>query len=183
MKRLLLCLALSGCIGACSNDLDRKQSRLRQDFGNTCTLFGVLTESREKAINTFAAQSFEQSKTQIESEWMRWLDSHTDEAGNLVSKRPDGTVAAMPASQLIVAMAARTDKLIELSMAQKNWDTKSEQYRAAISKFSATVEMLTQQEIDVQEAKDSAQAAFNQVLGALGGVATSAGIMLPLMVP
>lgn len=177
MRKFLLLLLIPI---SCSNDLDKKQSRVRQDFGQTADIFAQLAEQRENAIGTFADKSFEQSKGIILKEWSEFIARHTDENGGLVSKDATGKVIPMPVVQLLEAMTKRSDKLMELAMSQKDWKEKQDSYRSAIGKFRATIAVLSKQEVDVQEAKESAQAALNQVISALGSIAATTAIMAPL---
>lgn len=178
-QRIAVSILLVFCC-SCSTELDKKQARVRQDFGNTCQLFGAAALAREKAITTFSTSAFATKKSMIEREWKDWLDSHTDASGNLVSKRPDGTIGPMPVKQLAEAMTLRGDALLKLAIEQKDFADKQEQYVGAIHTYLATVTKISQDDANIQDAKETAQAAFNQVLGTLTGIATSAGIMIPL---
>lgn len=174
MRRIAPLIPLLFLIG-CADKLDKDQSRVRQDFGKTCAIFGEAARQREAAISTFANQSFATSKAMIEKDWTSWIETHTDAQGCLVSKHADGSIGPMPVVQLVQAMTARSDKLMQLAMAQANWQAKQADYISAINQFISTAAKLTQKEIDVQDAKESAQATFDKVLSAIGGIAAGAG--------
>ncbi len=82
----------------------------------------------------------------------------------------------MPVAQLAGAMNKRGDAMLELAMAQANWREKQEEYRKLIASFRATAAKLTQDAVSAQDAKESAQATFEKILGAIGGIAAGISV-------
>lgn len=179
MKKLFVTILLASLTG-CVNDLDKKQSLVRQQFGQTCLTMGKIMEKKAEADNEFANQSFQASAAHIDRNWKAWIDSHTGPDGRLVSKAADGSLKPMLVTDMMQAMTDRQDALLKLAMAQQNWKQQQDKYLAAINQFVATTQMLNQQEVDVQLAKESAQATLDKALTAMGAVAGAVGIMAPL---
>ncbi len=175
-KYFCLLILTAGCV----NDLDKKQSLVRQQFGQTCVTMGAIMKKNCEVTDQFAAESFKASAAHIDRNWKAFLESHTAPDGRLVSKAADGSLKPMLVADLVQAMIDRQDALVKLAMAQANWKQQQDKYMDAINQFMITTNMLNQQEVDVQLAKESAQATLDKALTAIGTVAGAVGIMAPL---
>lgn len=164
----------------CADKLDKDLTRSRIDFGKTCAIFGEVAKQREVALKTFAAKAFATQAEVIKKDWESFLSDHTDAQGCLVSKYPDGHTGPMPVAQLAKALTSRSDSMLNLAMAQKNFEEKQDQYVAVINSFIADAARITNQAATAEEAKESAQAFIDKTLSVLGGIAAgvSTGVLI-----
>lgn len=174
MRRLSFLILLFSV--GCNSALDEKQFQVRQEGHEANRLFLATCRVYQKGANEMADKKFLLEDSAVEKDWKDFLERHTDENGGLVSKTPDGRIVPMPVTQLILAMEKRQEAKMRVVEGKKSWQSFNENFTNMLAKAEALNEVAKQQEIDVMEAKRSAQTLATQAVNTLMSLASGLGL-------
>lgn len=176
-SRSLILLFLGAMFSTgCMQELDRKQLQVRQDYGNAVKNFATASKVVVKEFDNMAEKKHQYQAADVERIWSDFLATHTDANGGLVSKAPDGKIVPMPVTQMLEAVKHREEAALALAKSKETSADFSQKFTDAIAKLEAVTDVLAQEEIDIQAAKESIAAAANSIFSAMISAGISLGV-------
>jgi len=166
---LVMAVVPVGCVG---QKLDAELMNIRQQAAANEKLYAVAALKYADAFQQLADQKHEFQAYLIEVEGDKWLEEHTR----------DGLVQASPDE--FAEMLAKRDSRYQALEASRGAATQGvRDFRQMVNDKVAFTTAIYAKEVDAQKAKESAAAALDSVIKALGGAAGAAAVAIPLMVP
>lgn len=163
------------CCAGCTQPADRDILKARGSYHAAVDGYlGGIDEALAGLFERALADVARLEREALAARQRAFLDRHTDDGGGVVSARADGSIGPMPREQLeaFLAEAARQASAAEQRAA--NGRAVLAEFRAARERLRALTARLAAKEIEWQEAKESAQAEVNRIVGMLGTLAAGA---------
>lgn len=176
IRTLMMAVALLA-LGGCSMEFDRKIEDARQSYHAGVDLFlrqscAVQEQGMRELIAENQALRSESIRLRDEAFWQR----HTNKAGRLVSLDEHGVEQPMKREDVEAFVASRDADLAKAGLVAQRVDTWIRRWTDQVSMLSAANATLADKDKTWLEDKESAAAAVNSVISAIGGVAAGAGI-------
>jgi len=181
MRRLLIGLLLCvGLWGGCTTSMDEKEFLLQQQWHSASADLVVASNAFVAGSDVMAVKKHSQQEKAINAEWDRWIKSHTDENGGLVSSNEAGETIPMPVTQILLNVAKREKAMLDLETSQRSWLAFKTEFQQMLASFDVTNKLIQQEGVDLYEARQSMQLTaerISSVIGsAIGGIALGVGL-------
>ncbi len=163
----LLALATAGCV----TDVDKKMMSVRESAHTTQLAFAEAAKTFIGGADTMAEKKHAFQKDRIDESWNAFVSLNTK----------DG-VFSVPPAKLAAAITNRDTMQSDLQASQQSWREYEGKWIGAITSYITMVEALYNQEVSAEQAKETITAALQAAVGAAGGMMTSLGITLPILV-